>query len=80
MPLLRKHRGNHMQFDMEILVHAHWRGHAFINVPTNVNYPVSGISHFRIVRDNVLISAMHAKLFFGMLFQLPALLRRRVSR
>ena len=81
MPLLREASvGNHMQFDMEILVHAHWRGHTFINVPTNVNYPVAGISHFRLVRDNVLISAMHAKLFVGMLLQLPTLLRRRVSR
>ena len=81
MPLLReKFTGNHMEFDVEIVVRAHWRGHTFINVPTNVDYPVAGISHFRLVRDNVLISAMHAKLFFGMLFQLPTLLRRRVSR
>jgi glycosyltransferase involved in cell wall biosynthesis len=81
MPLLREIVvGNHMQFDMEILVRAHWRGHTFVNVPTNVNYPVAGVSHFRLFRDNVLISAMHTKLFFGMLFQLPTLLRRRVSR
>ena len=81
MPLLRDaFVGNHMQFDMEILVRAHWRGHTFINVPTNVDYPTAGVSHFRLVRDNVLISAMHAKLFFGMLFQLPTLLRRRASR
>jgi len=80
-PLLRQiFTGNHMQFDMEILVRAHWRGHRFINVPTNVDYPVGGASHFRLVRDNILISAMHAKLFFGMLFQLPTLLRRRASR
>jgi glycosyltransferase involved in cell wall biosynthesis len=81
MPLLRETLvGNHMQFDMEILVRAHWRGHAFINVPTNVDYPTAGVSHFRLVRDNALISAMHAKLFFGMLLQLPTLLRRRASR
>jgi len=81
MPLLRHtFTGNHMEFDSEILVRAHWRGHTFINVPTKVDYPVSGVSHFRLVRDNILISAMHAKLFFGMLFQLPTLLRRRASR
>lgn len=79
MPLLSR-TGDHMEFDVEVLVRAHWRGHRFVNVPTRVDYPVAGISHFRLVRDNALISRMHAKMFFGMLFQLPALLRRRTSR
>jgi len=72
--------GDRMEFDMEILVRAHWRGHTFVNVPTKVEYPVTGVSHFRLVRDNVLISAMHARLFFGMLFRLPALVWRRARR
>ncbi len=68
-----------MDFDTEILVRAHWHGHAFINVSTHVDYPASGVSHFRPFRDNVLISAMHARLFFGMLVRLPTLLRRRAD-
>jgi hypothetical protein len=31
-------------------------------------------------RDNVLISAMHTRLFIGMLWRLPLLLRRRLWR
>ena len=69
--------GNRMDFDTEILVRAHWQGHAFVNVPTHVSYPASGVSHFRMFRDNVLITTMHTRLFFGMLLRLPTLLRRR---
>jgi glycosyltransferase involved in cell wall biosynthesis len=69
--------GDHMEFDMEVLVRAHWRGCAFVNLPTNVVYPAVGVSHFRLFRDNLLISRTHAKLFFGMLIRLPSLLRRR---
>jgi len=80
-PLLRDPRvGNRMDFDIEILVRAHWAGHTFINIPTNVDYPVSGVSHFRLVCDNILISAMHARLFFGMLLRFPALLWKRRRR
>ncbi|MNR53997.1 hypothetical protein D3C85_1741090 [compost metagenome] len=46
-------------------------------LPTRVHYPRDGISHFRLVHDNALISAMHAKLFFGMLLRLPLILWRR---
>jgi hypothetical protein len=31
-------------------------------------------------RDNVLISAMHARMFFGMLWRLPVLLGRKLAR
>jgi glycosyltransferase involved in cell wall biosynthesis len=81
VPLLRSESlGDRMDFDTEILVRAHWHGHAFVNVPTIVDYPAAGTSHFRLVRDNVLITAMHARLFFGMLMRLPTLLRRRMQR
>src|SRR5262245_58807380 len=58
--------GDRMEFDVEIVVRAHWRGVPVVNVSTRVLYPVDGVSHFRLVRDNALISAMHARLFFGM--------------
>ena len=43
-------------------------------------YPLDGVSHFRLWRDNARISAMHTRLFFGMLWRLPRLLLRRVRR
>ncbi len=48
--------------------------------PTRVTYPAGGVSHFKGLRDNVLISRMHARLFFGMLGRAPALLWRRLAR
>ncbi len=72
--------GARMDFDTEILVRLHWRGVAVQNLPTRVTYPADGVSHFRLWRDNVRISAMHARLFFGMLRRLPRLLARKVRR
>ncbi|HJW10420.1 MAG TPA: glycosyltransferase family 2 protein [Albitalea sp.] len=70
--------GQRMDFDTEVLVRLHWRGVKVVNRPTRVTYPVDGISHFRMWRDNVLISRMHTRLFFGMARRLPMLLWRRV--
>lgn len=67
--------GNRMAFDTEILVRWVWQGHTLINHPTKVHYPTDGVSHFDKLRDNLLISAMHTRLFFGMLKRLPTLLR-----
>ncbi|WP_372524493.1 glycosyltransferase family 2 protein [Piscinibacter sp.] len=72
------HIGQRMDFDTEVLVRLHWRGVAVFNRPTRVTYPRDGVSHFRLWRDNVLISRMHARLFFGMVLRLPWLLWRRV--
>jgi glycosyltransferase involved in cell wall biosynthesis len=72
--------GRRMDFDCEVLVRLHWRGTAIISVPTRVTYPQDGVSHFRAWLDNVLISRMHARLFFGMLWRSPRLLLRKVWR
>ncbi len=72
--------GTRMEFDTEVLVRLHWRGVAVINRPTAVTYPVGGVSHFRLLRDNWLISCMHTRLFFGMLRRAPTLLARRWGR
>jgi hypothetical protein len=47
-----------------------------VNQPMRVRHPKGGISHFRTWRDNVRISAVHARLFFSMLCR-ASLLRRR---
>jgi glycosyltransferase involved in cell wall biosynthesis len=70
--------GRRMDFDTEILVRLHWAGTAVRTLPTKVTYPEDGLSHFRLWRDNVLISAMHARLFVGMLWRSPWLLARKL--
>ena len=72
--------GQRMDFDTEILVHLAWRQVPMRNLSTPVTYPQDGISHFRVWQDNLLISRMHARLFFGMLARLPRLLWQRWSR
>jgi glycosyltransferase involved in cell wall biosynthesis len=72
--------GSRMDFDTEILVRLSWSGVRIINVPTRVTYPRDGVSHFRMLEDNVRISRMHARLFFGMLWRLPSLIARRIAR
>lgn len=59
--------GNRMDFDSEILVRLYWRGVKLRWLATPVQYHSDGISHFRSFADNVLISQMHTRLFFGML-------------
>ena len=61
--------GQRMDFDPEILVRLHWEGLTIISVPTNVTYPLDGKSHFRPWHDNVLISWMHTRLVFGMIWR-----------
>jgi len=65
-----------MEFDTEILVRLDWAGIPIRNLPVSVHYPPDGVSHFRLWRDNVRISWMHTRLFFGMLRRLPRLLGR----
>ena len=68
--------GQHMDFDIDIIVRLHWQGVKVVNIGTVVQYPLDGISHFRMLKDNGLISKKHAQLFLGMLWRLPILLAR----
>lgn len=55
-------------FDPEAVVRLAWRGHPAIRIPTRVRYPPAakgGISQFRYLRDNLLLSLMHARLLAG---------------
>ena len=71
--------GDRMDFDGEFIVRWFWRGWPLTQLRTRVIYPEQGTSHFRLVADNVLISRMHARLFFGMLIRLPVLLYRKYA-
>jgi glycosyltransferase involved in cell wall biosynthesis len=55
-----------MGFDIDIIVRLYWMGTKIINQPTNVIYPADGSSNFKMLRDNVTISWLHTRLFFGM--------------
>jgi glycosyltransferase involved in cell wall biosynthesis len=79
LPVIDAERpGRRMDFDIEILVRLHWRNAPMRWIPARVRYPQDGVSHFRLVRDNWLITCMHTRLFLGMLRRSPALLARRV--
>lgn len=67
-----------MDFDTAIAVRLYWRGLPVVNLPTRVTYPEHGLSHFRMLRDNLRISAMHTTLLLGMLPRVPRLLRRHL--
>ncbi len=65
-----------MNFDTEIAVRLDWEKVPFVNLPVAVRYPLGGFSHFRGVRDSLLLLVMHVRLFFGMIRRLPNLLSR----
>lgn len=68
--------GLRMDFDTEIMVKMYWQGVDCQFIETHVIYPENGISHFDALHDNIRISKMHTKLFFGMLPRIPKLIAR----
>lgn len=70
--------GDRMDFDTEFMVRWHWRNWPLEQLSTKVIYPEEGVSHFRIWSDNKLISWMHTRLFFGMLWRLPKILFNKI--
>lgn len=67
-------------FDPEVAVRLVWRGLTPLNIEAPVKYlkaEEGGVSHFNYLRDNVLLSWMHTRLFFGFLARLPMLLKAR---
>jgi len=71
--------GQRMDFDIDIIVRLYWQGVDVINIETEVQYPMDGVSHFKMLQDNVLISKKHAQLFFGMLWRFPKLILRKIK-
>lgn len=76
--VMRKYKiGHRMDFDTEVLVKLYWEEVEIKSVRTRVIYPPDGSSHFKMVKDNVLITLMHFRLLFGMLLRIPHLIFRR---
>lgn len=69
----------HFDFDPEAVVRLCWRGVRPVNLTATVRYyraDEGGVSHFRYLRDNVLLTWMHTRLFAGFVLRLPVLLAR----
>ena len=67
-------------FDPEAVVRMCWHGVRPVNLPAPVKYlrpEEGGVSHFNYLRDNVLLTWMHLRLFLEFLLRLPLLLARR---
>jgi len=70
----------HFDFDPEAVVRLCWRGVRPVNLSAPVRYyraEEGGVSHFRYLRDNLLLSWMHTRLLIGFVLRLPVLLVRR---
>ncbi|MBL9133170.1 MAG: glycosyltransferase family 2 protein [Verrucomicrobiaceae bacterium] len=64
-------------FDTEVAVRLCWHAVPMLNVPTPVRYISAadgGVSQFRYLRDNALLTWMHARLMCGFFLRLPLLL------
>jgi glycosyltransferase involved in cell wall biosynthesis len=72
--------GERMDFDTEVLVRLHWSGVRTRWLATAVRYPLDGVSHYRMFRDNVRMTSLHISLLLGMLVRLPLLLWRMLWR
>jgi glycosyltransferase involved in cell wall biosynthesis len=70
--------GRRMDFDVELLVKLVWRGRTLRWIDTRVSYPTDGISHFRMLSDNLRLAGMHVRLVLGMLWRAPLLVWRRM--
>lgn len=72
----------HFDFDPEAVVRLCWLGVKPVNLPAAVRYfrpDEGGVSHFRYLRDNLLLTWMHTRLFIGFVLRLPVLLAKRAS-
>lgn len=70
-------------FDSEAAIRLCWRGHDPINRAVPVKYfrpEEGGVSHYRYLRDNVILFFMHVRLLLESFFRMPFLLARRLAR
>lgn len=86
-PLVRVMHGTRFMrrfdFDPEAVVRLCWAGVRPINIDAPVRYfspEEGGVSHFKYLRDNALLTWMHTRLFTGFVLRLPLLIWRRLSR
>jgi glycosyltransferase involved in cell wall biosynthesis len=69
-------------FDPEAVVRLCWAGVPPINIDAPVRYlsaEEGGVSHFKYLRDNALLTWMHTRLFLSFVLRLPLLILRRLD-
>lgn len=71
--VFKKTKSNRMEFDIEVLINYFKFDYKFAWIEVDINY--ESISHFKMLRDNILISKMHARCFFS----LPKFLFKRLK-
>jgi hypothetical protein len=57
-----------------------WHGARPVNIPAPVKYlrpEEGGVSHFNYLRDNLLLTGMHLRLFAGFIIRIPLLIWRK---
>jgi glycosyltransferase involved in cell wall biosynthesis len=70
-------------FDPEVAVRLCWEGVRPVRIEAPVRYfraDEGGVSHFNYLRDNLLLSWMHLRLFAGFLLRLPVLIPLRLKQ
>jgi glycosyltransferase involved in cell wall biosynthesis len=84
-PLLRAFAGTRwarrFDYDTEIAVRLAWLGTPMLCIPTPVRYlskEEGGVSQFRYLRDNSVLTWMHLRLFGGFILRSPLLFLRRL--
>lgn len=73
-------KGERMEFDPEVAVRMVWNGSRVVNLPTQVRYlspEDGGVSHFRMVRDNIRMIWAHTRLVTLALLRVVTLRRLR---
>lgn len=73
--------GRRFDYDAELAVRLAWQGVPMLAVPVPVRYLTTaegGVSQFRYLRDNALLTWMHARLLTGAILRLPWLLVQRL--
>ncbi len=74
--LSKTQRGRRFDFETELAVRLYWHGVRPINVPVPVTYlsrTEGGVSHFHLLKDNLLLVRTHVCLVVSALLRLPAL-------
>jgi len=70
-------------FEPEVAVRLAWRGIPVINLPAPVRYLTAqegGVSQFKYVRDNMLLTWMHTRLVLEFIMRLPKLVALRMKQ
>jgi glycosyltransferase involved in cell wall biosynthesis len=75
--------GRRFDFDTQLAVRLYWSGVQPLNMPSKVRYrdrKEGGVTHFRYLRDNLLLIWVHTQLTLKAIPMLPRLIRLRARR